>query len=231
MQHHILGHIKYDAGLLPVVGAAVYLRALLAVARQHIQRDGGSKLAVVRGHKRTPRQIAMAGAVHLNAAHFHLFIERINVPEIVKAGARYFSALPLSGKLPFKPRRGLILKGGKAYDVQRLSGRDAIAGGGRFCHGVLHAKAPQQFPHVLGQTFDGGHIGALRPHRADKAVRVHEPLQQRPALFGGSAFILGRDAFLAETGQKDGFERRDSEYPAPAAALFPFAGDLIGKLL
>ena len=173
----------------------------------------------------------MAGAVHLNAAHFYPFIKRINVLEIVKAGARYFSALPLSGKLPFKPRRGLILKGGKAYDVQRLSGRDAIAGGGRFCHGVLHAKAPQQFPHVLGQTFDGGHIGALRPHRADKAVRVHEPLQQRPALFGGSAFILGRDAFLAETGQKDGLERRDSEYPAPAAALFPFAGDLIGKLL
>ena len=46
LQHHILSHVEYDASLLPVVGAAVNLRAFLAVARQHIQRHGGGQLAL-----------------------------------------------------------------------------------------------------------------------------------------------------------------------------------------
>ena len=44
--HHISGHLKHDAGLLAVGGAAVYLGALLAVTTAKQKSDGSCQLAL-----------------------------------------------------------------------------------------------------------------------------------------------------------------------------------------
>ena len=48
LQHHVLRHVEYDAGLLAVIGAAIDFRAFLAVAREHVQRHGGGQFGFAR---------------------------------------------------------------------------------------------------------------------------------------------------------------------------------------
>ena len=46
LEHHVLCHIEYDAGLCAVVGAAVDFTAFFLVGTEHIQRDGSGQLAL-----------------------------------------------------------------------------------------------------------------------------------------------------------------------------------------
>ena len=45
LHDHVPGHVKDDAGLGAVVGAAVDFRAFFIIRAEHIQRDRGGKLA------------------------------------------------------------------------------------------------------------------------------------------------------------------------------------------
>ena len=180
--HHIDGDVKHDARLLAVGSAGVHLRFPLVVVHQHIERQRRAEFAIVRRHHGASGKVLMRWTVHLDTAHLNRVRQRLYTAHIMKTGTSLFDTFPFAVIFAVQSRCRLILEGVEPYGVQRFS-RWLIEPCGRpFRHGVLYAEAPKQFSHRLRERLDRADVDALRFHGTNAAVRVHEPLQQRPTL-------------------------------------------------
>ena len=125
---HLPCHIKDDGRLVSVTGRAVHFGARFVIGVEKVECDGRCQLAVMRLHHRPPRQIAMARAVHLDALHGNLIIQRLDFFQIMKTGTRLFFAFPSADAFSMKFADRLIRKGGEPYLIQCLACRFPIAG-------------------------------------------------------------------------------------------------------
>ena len=140
----------------------------------------------------------MAWTIYLDALHLHRMIHWLNPHQVVKAGTSFLLSYPLPYRLSDQLCAWLIIKSGEPYSVQYFTRRPTVPCRRRCLDSVLNTQRPQQFTDALSQRKNCRRVYALCFPCPDTAIRIHETLEQCPALILGCPQVFRTDNLITE---------------------------------